>query len=189
MMSWEMVREQAKIWGVGLYFPHRKVKFPKLTEFEEETFADLPPDELQAIGVARTMLSQATLKSTYEEDLKPKKCKAHSYKDGKYVKIQAIYRNREELDNLIRPRVALYEEKNLSPQEAGILNQDEAERRAKAADETISHPAQGNIAEIRRFTQLRPEDVNKYIDYSKSTAALHDFFAGQTGLKMRDMIP
>ena len=35
----------------------------------------------------------------------------------------------------------------------------------------------------------RPEDVNKYIDYSKSTASLHDFFAGQTGLKMRDMIP
>ena len=27
------------------------------------------------------------------------------------------------------------------------------------------------------------------MDYSKSTAALHDLFAGQTGIKMTDMIP
>ena len=73
MMSWGMVREQAKIWGVGLYFAHRKVKIPKLTELEEETFTDLPPDELQAIGVAKTMLTQATLKPTEEEHPEPKK--------------------------------------------------------------------------------------------------------------------
>ena len=62
-------------------------------------------------------------------------------------------RNREELDHLIRPRLDLYEEKNLSPQEAGILNQEETDRRSKAADEAISHPAQGNIADITSFTQ------------------------------------
>ena len=49
--------------------------------------------------------------------------------------------------------------------------------------------AQGNIADITSFAQLKSEDIGKYIDYNKSTAALHDFYAGQTGLKMKEMIP
>ena len=88
-----MVREQAKIWGVELYLAHRKIKIPKLTEVEKETFTNLPTDELQALGVAKTMLTQATLKPTKEEYPEKKaqnKCKNHSYKDCRYVKIQAI---------------------------------------------------------------------------------------------------
>ena len=129
MMTWEMVREQANIWGVGLYFAHRKIQNPKLTDINKETIDELSPDEKQALGVARTMLNQATIKPTNEEH--DNQCKAHSTKDCKYAKIRAIYRNREELDNLIRPKLEPYEEKNLSPQESGILNQEEADRRTK----------------------------------------------------------
>ena len=96
MMSWEMVREQAKIWE--LFFAHRKIKIPKLTEVDKETYTNLPTDELQALGVAKTMLTQATLKPAkeqYPEQANQNKCKTHSHKDCRYVKILAIYRNRE----------------------------------------------------------------------------------------------
>ena len=49
MMSWEMIREQAQIWGVQLYFAHRKVKLPNLTEIDKETFEDISPEELKAL--------------------------------------------------------------------------------------------------------------------------------------------
>ena len=83
MMSWEMVREQAQIWGVGLYFAYRKVKFPKLTDIENATFSDISPEELQAIGIARTMLDQATIRPESEE---PADCKTHSKKECRFVK-------------------------------------------------------------------------------------------------------
>ena len=49
MMSWEMTREQAQTWGVQLYFTHRKVKLPNLTEIDKETFEDVSPEKLKAL--------------------------------------------------------------------------------------------------------------------------------------------
>ena len=128
MMSWEMIREQAQIWGVQLYFAHRKVKLPNLTEIDKETFADISPEELQTIGMARAMLDQAIVRPESEE---PADCKTHSKKGCRFVKIQAIYKNRKDLDHIIMPEVERYEKRNLSTEEAGIINRQEAERRAK----------------------------------------------------------
>ena len=47
----------------------------------------------------------------------------------------------------IIPAVQYYAKKNLSPQEAGILNEEEAQKRTREADAAIRHGAQGNIAE------------------------------------------
>ena len=87
------------------------------------------------------------------------------------------------------PAAHYYAEKNLTPEEAGILNEEEAQKRTREADAAIRHRAQGNIAEVTSFTQLHPKDVSEYLDYSKSTAALHDFFVSQTGIRMPNMIP
>ena len=87
------------------------------------------------------------------------------------------------------PEVERYEKRNLSTEEAGIINRQEAERRAKEADEAISHPAQETMGKITNLKQLKPQDLKEFIDYSKSTAALNDFFAGQTGLQTEKMIP
>ena len=62
MLSWEMTREQAQTWGVQLYFAHRKVKLPNLTEIDKNTYANISPQEMQASGIARAMLEQATIK-------------------------------------------------------------------------------------------------------------------------------
>ena len=85
-----MVREQANIWRVGLYFAHRKIKNPKLTDINKETLDELSPDEKKALGVARTMLNQATIRSANEDD--NEQCKVHSTKECRYAKIWAIYK-------------------------------------------------------------------------------------------------
>ena len=87
------------------------------------------------------------------------------------------------------PKVERYQKRNLSTEEAGIINRQEAERRAKEADEAISHPAQEIMVKITNLKQLKPQDLEEFIDYSKSQAALHDFFSGQTGLQVEKMIP
>ena len=73
-----------------LYFARRKVKLPDLTEIDKETFAGVSPEELQTIGIARTMLDQAIARPEREE---PTDCKTHSTKGCRFVKIQAIYKN------------------------------------------------------------------------------------------------
>ena len=130
------------------------------------------------------MLNQATVKL---EEEKPTECNTH--KECRYAKIQAIYKNREDLDHIIMPEVERYEKRNISTEEAGIINQREAERIAKAADEAISHPAQETMGKITNLKQLNPQKVEEFINYSKSQAALHDFFAGQTGLQTEKRIP
>ena len=45
------------------------------------------------------------------------------------------------------------------------------------------------MGKITDLKQLKPQEVHEYMDYSKSTAALHDFFAGQTGMKLDKLIP
>ena len=87
------------------------------------------------------------------------------------------------------PEVERYEKRNLSTEEAGIINRQQAERRAKKADEAISHPAQETMGKITNLRQLNPQDLEQFIDYSKSQAALNNFFSGQTGLKAEKMIP
>ena len=189
MMSWEMTREQAQTWGVKLYFTHRKVKLPNLTEIDKETFENISPEELQALGVARTILEEATVRPKNKE---PEDYKTHSDKGCKgcrYDKIRAIYKNREELDSIIMPEVERYEKRSISTEEAGVINRQEAERRAKDADEAISHPAQETMGKITNLRQLNPQDLEQFIDYSKSQAALNNFFSGQTGLQVEKMIP
>ena len=132
------------------------------------------------------MLDQAIIRPESEE---PADCKTHPTKGCRFVKIQAIYKNRKELDQIIMPEVNRYQKRNLSTEEAGIINRQEAERRTKEADEAISHPAQESMGKITNLKQLKPQDVKEFIDYSKSTAALHEFFAGQTGLQIEKMIP
>ena len=76
------------------------------------------------------------------------------------------------------PAAEYYAEQNLTTEEAGNINADETRKRTIEADNAIRHRAQGNIAEVTSFTQLQPNDIRPYIDYSKSTAALNDFFYG-----------
>ena len=45
------------------------------------------------------------------------------------------------------------------------------------------------MGKITDLKQLKPQDVHKFMDYSKSTAALHDFFAAQTGMNLDKLIP
>ena len=116
-------------------------------------------------------------------------CKTHSTTGCRFVKIQAIYKNQKDLDDIIMPKVNRYYKRNLSTEEAGIINQKESERRTKEANEQISHPTQETMGKITNLNQLKPQDVQEFMDYSKSTAALHDFFAGQTGLQIENFIP
>ena len=86
------------------------------------------------------------------------------------------------------PEVERYEKRNISTEEAGMINRREAERIAKAADEANSHPAQETMGKITNLKQLNPQKLEEFINYSKSQAALHDFFAGQTGLQTEKRI-
>ena len=58
------------------------------------------------------------------------------------------------------PAAHYYAEKNLTPEEAGILNKEEAQKRTREADAAILHRAKGNIAEVTSFTQLHPKYVS-----------------------------
>ena len=45
------------------------------------------------------------------------------------------------------------------------------------------------MEKITNLRQLNPQDVDKFIDYSKSTAALNAFFACQTGVQVDERMP
>ena len=120
MMSWEMVGEQAKIWGVDLFYVHRKIKHTRLEDIDGAKLKNMPEDLKQAVKMAKAMLSQATTPATKEKECK--KCKAQN---NKLTKVSAIFKVREELDMVIMPAARYYAKKNLSPLEAGFLNEEE----------------------------------------------------------------
>ena len=186
MMCWEMVREQAQIWGMGLYYAERKVKLPSLTEIEDSKSNKLSPDEMQAIGIARAMLDQAVSTPEKENQIT---CKRHLNTGCRFGKIQAIYKNRQELEDIIMPKVKCYQKQNLTTEEAGQINQAEYEKRHKEANEQINHQAKNKMGKITDFTQLKQQEIQEFMEYSKSTAALHEFFAGQTGMHIDKLIP
>ena len=62
-------------------------------------------------------------------------------------------------------------------------------KRRQQANKAITHPVQGNIADITNISQLRQQDCQTFLDYHKSPAALHDNFKSQTGIQKSDMIP
>jgi hypothetical protein len=180
----EMVRLQAIVWGVDPFRLPRKIKHNKLENIDGKEIKRMPRELRQAVRMAKAQMTQATIKAPDDTE-----CARCQIKDPRASKVNAIFRNREKLDAIISPEVELYEERNLTTKEAGILNGEEMQRRNDQADAQIKHPAQGNIAQATNIKQLRPEDVYNYIDYSKSKAALHDYFKTQTGIKMEDMIP
>ena len=167
-LTFEILRVQAKVWGVNPYYLERKIKHSQLQELADDNFITMPKDLEETAKMSKAVFTHA---------IKP------------INKIRSIFKDKEELDQIIAPVTDKYEEQNHSQEEAGGLNEELFERRRQQANEANTHPAQGNIAEPTNILKLRPQDYQPFLDYHKSAEVLHDNFRSQKGIQMSNMVP
>ena len=109
--------------------------------------------------------------------------------DQEPISLRAILKDKQELHKIIKPNCEPYEEKPYSREEARQINEASYEEPRVRADKAIYHPAQANIARATSITQLRPDQLNNYVEYGKTAAAMKDMFEAQIGPQIKQMIP
>ena len=82
--------------------------------------------------------------------------------------LRAIFKDKQDLHKIIKPECEPYEEKPYSREEARQINEASYEELRIRADKAVSHPAQANIARATSITQLRPDQLNDYVEYGKT---------------------
>ena len=155
----EMVKIASTQWGIDPYYINRKIIHSSLEEINITKKQKNPLRQVMERTYETWQNSQNSLKySTEQHNQEP-------------INVRAIYKDRQELHKIIKPKCKPYEEKPYSREEARQINEENYEELRIRADKAVSHPAQAKIARATSITQLRPDQLNDYVEYGKNRSS------------------
>ena len=189
-----LVAKETKIWGVEPFFAHQKIRHKQLEQINLEEISTLPAtlklNIIQAQEKFKQRQDKINNKNCNKKDKKPKtkpsvtsshrsKTTRNIYKHRVRATATSIIRKKEDLDNIIVPKTQGYCGQTYNREEREKINSRKYQDLQTKANKSIFEGIPNNMDKITHIDQV--ENFTDFINYHKSTAALHNHMSKVTG--------